>query len=79
MDAHRVTWNMQQHLLQNALSKPEKHPEWRSLFLSQHAQLHSHRMSNGGEGSFEDEVLEGMDDAALRIITFYGIWHAAKT
>ena len=85
MDAHRFAWNKQQHLLQMALSQPEKHPEWRSLFLSQHAQVHSHRVANVGEWSFEDEVLDGLEDAALRIIPSKGehsiawiLWHLAR-
>lgn len=85
MDAHRVTWNKQQHLLQNALSQPGKHPEWRSLFISQHTQVHSLQMSHGGEWSFEDEVLNGMDDIGLRAIPPKGehsiawiIWHLAR-
>lgn len=84
-DPHRRTWNAQQHLLQNSLSRPEKYLEWRSLFLSQHAQVHSHRMSNSGEWSFEDEVLDGMDDITVRAIPptvehsiVWILWHLAR-
>jgi hypothetical protein len=45
MDLNRAAWNRQHQILQKALSYPEKHPEYLSLFLSQHAQVHSARMS----------------------------------
>jgi hypothetical protein len=85
MDPNHASWNRQQHLLQRALSFPEKHPEYISLFLSQHAQVHSARMSFSGKWSFEDEVLDGMDDATLRCIPPNGehsiawiLWHLAR-
>jgi hypothetical protein len=85
MDPNREAWNRQQHLLQRALSRPEKHPEYLSLFLSQHAQVHSSKMSHAGKWSFEDEVLDGMDDSTLRCIPpkgehsiAYILWHLAR-
>jgi hypothetical protein len=85
MDPNREAWNRQQHLLQRALSRPEKHPEYLSLFLSQHAQVHSSKMSHAGKWSFEDEVLDGMDDSTLRCIPPKGehsiawiLWHLAR-
>jgi len=85
MDPNRASWNHQQHLLQRALSVPEKHPEYLSLFLSQHAQVHSSKMSYAGKWSFEDEVLNGMDDSSLRSFPPDGehsiawiLWHLAR-
>jgi len=85
MDPNRAAWNRQQHLLQRALSLPEKHPEYLSLFLSQHAQVHSSKMSHAGKWSFEDEVLDGMDDYTLRCVPPNGehsiawiLWHLAR-
>jgi hypothetical protein len=85
MDPKRNAWNKQQHLLQMALSQPETHPEWITLFLQQHAQLHSSRLTNGEQWSFEDEVLNGMEDDQLRAIPFKAehsivwiLWHLAR-
>lgn len=85
MDSNRASWNRQQRLLQRALSHPEKHPDWISLFLSQHAQVHSARMSYAGIWSFEDEVLTGMDDSIIRRIPpkdehsiAWILWHLAR-
>jgi hypothetical protein len=85
MDPNHRTWNNQQHLLQSALSHPEKHPEWLALFLSQHAQVHSGRITDGKYWSFEDEVLGEMDDGALRSIPTSSehslawiLWHLAR-
>ncbi len=78
-------WNKQQHLLQTALAQPEKHPEWRELFFSQHAQVHSSRISKDRPWSFEDEILNGMDDGTLRVIPpkaehsiAWILWHLAR-
>ena len=85
MDPNRAAGNHQQHLLQRALSLPEKHPEYSTLFLSQHAQVHSSKMSYTGKWSFEDEILNGMDDLSLRLIPPKGehsvawiLWHLAR-
>jgi len=85
MDPNHASWNRQQHLLQRALALPEKHPEYIPLFLSQHAQVHSSRMSFSEKWSFEDEVLDGMDDSNLRRIPPNGehsiawiLWHLAR-
>ena len=84
MDPQRAAWNKGQHLLQNALSDPEKHPEWRDLFLSQHGQLHSKQVS-GEKWSFEDEVLDGVGEAGMRVIPprfehsiAWILWHLAR-
>ncbi len=85
MDLNHATWNIQQHSLQDALSDPEKHPEWRVLFLSQHAQLNTRKLSNDETWSFEDEVLGEMNDTNLRAIPPGGehsiawiLWHLAR-
>jgi hypothetical protein len=68
MDIHRSAWNKQQQILKSALAHPEEHPEWLRLFLSQHAQVHAGEMSGAGDWSFEDEVLEGLDEYSIRKI-----------
>ena len=85
MDPHFAAWNKQQHLLQIALSSPEEHPEWMALFLSQHGQVHSKKVSLTENWSFEDAVLNGMDEAALRLMptrfehsVAWILWHLAR-
>jgi len=68
VDPHHRLWNAHQHLLQEALSDPMSTPMWRSLFLDQHGQMHSSKVSNNVAWSFEDEVLTGLNDAALRAV-----------
>lgn len=72
MDIHRATWNRQQQILKNALKLADKHPEWLELFLSQHAQVHAAEMSGTGEWSFVDEMLNGLDEPAIRRIPRQG-------
>lgn len=85
MDRNRAAWNKQQHHLQDALLHPKEHPEYLGLFLSQHAQVHTTKMSNSKEWSFVDEVLLGLDDIALRSIptgsehsVIWILWHMAR-
>lgn len=72
MDIHRATWNRQQQILKKALNHVDKHPEWLELFLIQHAQVHTAEMSGAGEWSFEDEILNGLDEPAIRCIPKQG-------
>lgn len=68
MDINRTTWNQQQQKLKVALSHPDKHPEWRQLFLHQHTQVHSSQLTPDEEWSFEDEVMLGLGDNTFRQI-----------
>ena len=72
MDLHRADWNRQQQVLKAALSHPDEHPEWLDLFLKQHAQVHASVMASTELWSFEDEVLSGLDDGAIRRIPANG-------
>ncbi len=85
MDLHHRTWNARQHLLQDALKDPVNHPEWLSLFLGQHAQLHSGRLSGDATWSFEDDVLAGLNETAMRTVPSgcehsiaWILWHLAR-
>jgi hypothetical protein len=85
MDHNHMVWNKNQHRLQTALANPENHPEWLDLFLRQHGQVHSSQVYGGGEWYFEDEVLDGMDDHALRTVRggsqhsiAWILWHLAR-
>ncbi len=85
MDKNRLAWNKNQQRLQAALAKPQDHREWLSLFLDQHAQVHSSTLGTMGGWSFEDEVMSGLDETALRLIPskaehsiLWIIWHLAR-
>jgi uncharacterized damage-inducible protein DinB len=84
LNPQHATWNKGQHLLQDALADPLKHPEWLDVFLSQHGQLHSRQVSDE-KWTFEDEVLDVLDEAGLRAIPpgfehsiAWILWHLAR-
>ena len=85
MDPNRAAWNNRQHALRTALSNPVKHGEAIELFLTQHAMVHSARMSGTGLWSFEDEIWHGLDDLFIRSIPpkfehsiAWCIWHLTR-
>jgi hypothetical protein len=65
MDIHRASWNQQHQVLKSALKHADEHPEWLELFLIQHAQVHAAEMSGASVWSFEDEVLNGMEEGSI--------------
>lgn len=68
MNVDRKHWNEQQQALRQALSRPEDHALAVELFLAQHAMVHAAQVSGVGLTTFEDEVWEGLEDAAARCI-----------
>jgi hypothetical protein len=85
MDPNRKLWNQQQQALRKALSQPAHHPQAVDLFLSQHAVVHSARMSQSTSWSCADEVLQDVGEEAMRIIPgghehsiAWVIWHIAR-
>ncbi len=85
MDSHRKLWNTQQQALRRALSRPADHAQAIELFLSQHAMVHSAEMAQAGLWSFEDEVWQGLSEAATRRIPPGGehsiawiFWHLTR-
>lgn len=85
MEANRKFWNDQQQLLRQALGKPAEHGEAIRLFLSQHAMVHSAAVSGSTVWSFEDEVWDGLPDAAVRRVPrgcdhsiAWTAWHSAR-
>ena len=85
MEPNRKYWNEQEQLLQNALARGSDHKHAIDLFLQQHAMTHSAQMSGAGLWSFEDEVLQGLADNAIRQIPPKGehsiawvLWHLAR-
>jgi hypothetical protein len=67
MNPNRKLWNQQQQELRQSLNHSESLAEAKSLFLSQHAMVHTARMSQSGLWSFEDEVLEGLSVQQIRL------------
>jgi hypothetical protein len=85
MDPHRKLWNQQQQVLRQALFHSSDHRKTLELFLSQHAMVHSARMSRSTAWSFEDEVWQDIDEETIRRIPRQGehsiawlIWHIAR-
>lgn len=85
MDPNRKAWNEGQQKLQQALAHPQDRQQAISLFLSQHAMVHSAKISPAGLWSLEDEVLEGLSEADFRCIPpgcehsiVWTLWHLAR-
>ena len=68
MDPNRKLWNDQQKELQQALLHMVDSHKAIELFMKHHAMVHSARMAETGLWSFEDEILNGLDEVALRCI-----------
>jgi hypothetical protein len=84
MDANRKAWNEQQQRLLKALERAD-HGAVQTLFARHHAMVHSEKMSGMGVWSFEDEVLEGVNEALFRRIPsgaehsiVWNLWHIAR-
>lgn len=85
MEPNRKHWNEQQQLLQSALQSGADHPGALALFMSQHAMVHSAQMASWEGWSFEDEVWDGLSEAAARGIPrgcehsiAWLTWHLAR-
>ena len=85
MDPKRSQWNTRHNLLKTILPKPDRFEEAIGLCLQQHAMVHASEMSNIKEITFEDELWEGLREAAFRIMPTpqaktiaWGIWHVTR-
>lgn len=85
MDPNRRRWNDEQRELQYALDKLDDLAGTIQLFLEHHAGVHSSRLSAGHAWSFEDEALEGLEEADYRVILpgedhsiAWNLWHLAR-
>jgi hypothetical protein len=67
MDPHRKLWNDNHQKLKRLLAKGDREAAI-SLFLEQHAMVHSATGSRSKLWSFEDELLEGMSEGEIRRI-----------
>jgi hypothetical protein len=83
MDTNRKFWNEQQKALRQALEGQQAGAI--ALFLSQHAMLHATQVSETDEHSFDNELWQGLDEAATRRVPrteehsiAWCIWHLAR-
>ncbi len=85
MESHRKSLNKQQTELRRVLMRFDQHDKAIQLFLSQHAMLHSAKMTQTEPWSFEDEVLNDMTEEQIRRIprncehsVAWCVWHIAR-
>jgi DinB superfamily len=85
MDPNRKLWNEQQKELQQALVRMIDPQKAIDLFMRHHAMVHSARMAGTGLWSFEDEILDGLDEVAFRFIPpkedhsiAWILWHLSR-
>ena len=84
MDA-RKNWTQQQDQLRKALSSKAHFDEAIALFLSQHAAVHTARISGGAGWSLHDEVLGGLSETQIKRVPRPGqnsiawlLWHITR-
>ena len=85
MNPDRKFWNEQQQALRLSLTRTEDHQKAIELFLSQHAMVHTAQISQAGLWSFEDETLQGVTQAQMRLIPrnaehsiAWLVWHLTR-
>jgi hypothetical protein len=67
MDPHRKLWNDNHQTLNRLLAKGNREVAI-PLFLDQHAMVNSAKVKRSKLWSFEDELLEGMSEAEIRMV-----------
>ena len=85
MDSPQKNWNKRQTQFREILLSFNQHDQAIRLFLHQHAALHTAQMASTGTWSFEDEVLNDMQEEQIRRIpqncehsVAWAIWHIAR-
>ena len=85
MESYRKLCLKQQTELRRIMMSFSQHHKAIELFLSQHALLHSAKMAQTEPWSFEDEVLNDMNEEQIRRIpqncdhsVGWNIWHIAR-
>lgn len=85
MNPNHEQYNDRQKELRAIIRLPEEFQNAISLFLNQHAMVHTNEMSGTGLWSFEDEIWQGLSDKAFRTINENGIhsiawaiWHITR-
>ncbi|MBT7989313.1 MAG: DinB family protein [Anaerolineae bacterium] len=85
MALNRKELNAQQSELRRIMMGSDQHEKAIELFLHHHAILHSAKMANADLWSYEDSILDDLDDAQMRGIPekqehsiVWCIWHIAR-
>jgi uncharacterized protein YidB (DUF937 family) len=85
LSSYRQQWNEQQRRLRPMLLSSGSFEPARKLFLSQHAMLHSARMTGANSWSYEDAIFDEMNEAQIRCIpqedahsAAWLLWHMAR-
>jgi hypothetical protein len=85
MESYRKAWNKDQTAFRDLLLSYTDHEKAIQAFLHQHARLHSAAMAPGEPWSFEDWLLDDLDEAQMRRIPrncehsiAWCIWHITR-
>jgi hypothetical protein len=85
MESYRKTWNKQQTKFKDILLSFDQHDKAISMFLGQHARLHSAAMTDSVAWSFEDEIMDNIQDQTARLVPIneehsiaWLFWHIAR-
>lgn len=85
MEQIREQWNDELKILRGLLESGSDHPRAVEMVQRLHAQTHTAAVGSAGLWSFQDEVLSGLDEAALRKVparaehsVVWMLWHIAR-
>lgn len=85
MDPNRKQWNEDFKHLRSLLSAVSTFDEGKALFLSLHAPLHARAVSGQAGWNVDEELWQGLDEAAFRRVPAgeehsiaWSIWHLAR-
>jgi hypothetical protein len=85
MESYRKAWNKQQTEFKDILLSFDQHDKAISLFLGQHARLHSAAMADTEPWSFQDEIMDTISDQTARLVPIneehsiaWLLWHIAR-
>ncbi len=85
MASKRKIWNQDQKELRRLLEQGSPSRKTMELFFKQHAEMHTGKLGYLTDWSYQDDVLEGIDEAALRLIPegfehsiAWLLWHMAR-
>ena len=85
MASKHQKWNQNQKELRRLLEQGPPSTKTMELFFKQHAEMHTSKLGYATDWSYQDETLEGLGDAALRVIPngfehsiAWLLWHMAR-
>jgi hypothetical protein len=81
----RQQWNAQQQVFRRLLVKEKDFQKAFPVFLGQHAAVHSAGLEPGAPWSFQDEALDGLSEAQMRLkpkgaahTAVWALWHITR-